>query len=313
MHVVLCVPGDERSPWLDLLRAALPGAEVSFRDNDEPADPDAPQADYVVTGWRSATLFDEQRRMKAIFTLSAGVGHLRTLPNLPRHVPLVRLEDAGMAGQMIRYVLAAALRFAQRIDAYARQQREAKWAQHEPRPPSAVRVGVIGLGVIGTKIARALAAQGFAVRGFARGPKDLDGVEVFAGGVQFDAFLRGLDIVVSVVPDTPDTRGMLNRRSLAHMADGGHVVNIGRGAVLVEDDLLALLDSGKLSGATLDVFREEPLPAAHPFWRRPDIQVTPHISGLTVPDAAVAQVAGKIAALERGEAVSGIVEWERGY
>jgi glyoxylate/hydroxypyruvate reductase len=313
MRIVLSLPESERSTWFDLMCSALPDAQVTFRGKVSVVDPDAPQADYVVTGWRDELLFDEQRRMKAIFTLSAGVGHLLALPNLPRHVPLVRLEDAGMSGQMVRYVLAAALRFAQRIDMYARQQRDAQWQQHAPREPAAAQIGILGLGVIGAAIARALNAQGFAVRGFARTAKDVPGVRTYAGETQFDAFLHGLDVLVSVLPNTTATQGILNRRTLGCLADGAHVVNIGRGAALVDADLLALLDSGKLSGATLDVFHDEPLPAAHPFWQRPEILVTPHISGLTVPGAAVAQVASKIAALERGEAVSGVANSARGY
>ena len=218
-----------------------------------------------------------------------------------------------MAAQMVRYVLGAALRFAQRMDTYARQQRAACWEQHPPRDPATIAIGVMGVGVIGAQIAGALAAQGFAVRGYARSARTVDGVQVFSGSAQFAAFLSGVDFLVNVLPNTPETRGILDRDALARLGDGAHVLNIGRGAALVEEDLLALLDSGKLSGATLDVFREEPLPPHHPFWRRPEIVVTPHISGLTLPAAAVAQVAGKIARLERGEPVSGIVDIERGY
>jgi glyoxylate/hydroxypyruvate reductase A len=218
-----------------------------------------------------------------------------------------------MAAQMIRYVLAAALRFAQHIDTYARQQRAAHWEQRPPREPATIAIGVMGLGAIGAQVARALAAQGFVVRGFARSPDTVDGVQVFSGSDQFGAFLSGVDFLVNVLPNTPATRGILDRDALAQLADGAHVLNIGRGAALVEEDLLALLDSGKLSGATLDVFNDEPLPAHHPFWRHPEILVTPHISGLTLPAAAAAQVAGKIARLERGEAISGVVDIERGY
>jgi glyoxylate/hydroxypyruvate reductase A len=218
-----------------------------------------------------------------------------------------------MAEQMVRYVLAAALRFLHRVDVYVRQQRAIHWEQHDPRSPASVAAGVMGLGVIGCQVARALAAQGFVVRGLSRTEKQMDGVEVFAGDGRLDAFLDGLDFLVAVLPATAATEGILNRNTLSRLADGAHVVNIGRGAALVDADLVALLDAGKLSGATLDVFREEPLPADHPFWRRPEILVTPHISGLTVPAAAVAQVAGKIAQLERGEPVTGVVALERGY
>ena len=218
-----------------------------------------------------------------------------------------------MAEQMVRYVLVAALRFLQRSDVYARQQCELRWEQHQPRTPLSVLAGVMGLGVIGAQIAGALAAQGFAVRGYVRSARHVEGVTVFAGDARFDAFLDGLDFLVCVLPATAATDGILNRRSLSRLADGAHVVNIGRGTALVEDDLIVLLAEGKLSGATLDVFRREPLPAEHPFWRRPEIVVTPHISGLTVPEAAVAQIADKIACLERGEPVTGVVAFERGY
>jgi len=313
MHVVLSLPADADPCWLELLRAALPGAQVSLRLWGQLVDPDAIPADYVVAYGRCDTLFDEQRRMKAIFALSAGVGHLLGLPNIPRDVPLVRLEDAGMAEQMVRYVLAAALRFLLRLDAYARQQRESRWEQIDPRSPSSVNAGVMGLGAIGAQVARALAVQGFAVRGYARTAKDVEGVTVFTGESRLDAFLENLDFLVCVLPATPATDGILDRRSLARLANGAHVVNIGRGAALVEEDLIALLDSGKLAGATLDVFRKEPLPSDHPFWRRPEIVVTPHVSGLSVPDASMAQIAGKIARLERGESVTGVVAFERGY
>jgi glyoxylate/hydroxypyruvate reductase A len=313
MRVVLSLPEDAEACWLDLLRAALPGAQVFPRPWGSPVDPVAPAADYVVAYGKCESLFDEQRRPKAIFALSAGVRHLLTLPNIPRGVPIIRLEDAGMAEQMIRYVESAALRVVQHLDVYARQQREACWEQHDPRAPSSAKAGVMGLGVIGAQVARALAAKGFAVRGYARSAKEVDGVAVFAGDSALDAFLDDLDFLVCVLPGTRATDGILNRRTLSRLADGAHVVNIGRGAALVEEDLIALLDSGKIGGATLDVFRKEPLPADHPFWRRPEIVVTPHVSGLTVPDAAIAQIADKIIRLERSEPVSGVVAIERGY
>ena len=313
MRVVLSLPEDADACWLELLRAALPHAQVSPRPWATPVDPDALPADYVVAYGKCDTLFDEQRRMKAVFTLSAGVGHLLKMPNVPRDVPIIRLEDAGMAEQMVRYVLAAALRFVQRFDVYARQQRDTLWEQHEPRAPSSINAGVMGLGVIGAQVASALVDEGFAVRGFARSKKDVDGVAVYAGDGRLEAFLDGLDFLVCVLPATPATEGILNRATLSRLADGAHFVNIGRGAALVEEDLVALVASGKLGGATLDVFRKEPLPADHPFWRCPEIVVTPHISGLTVPGAAITQIADKIMRLERGEPVSGVVAFERGY
>jgi glyoxylate/hydroxypyruvate reductase len=313
MRVVLSLPADADACWPELFRAALPNAQMVVRDPAQPPDPNAPPADYAVAYGRCESLFDEPHRLKAVFTLSAGVGHLLKMRNLPRGVPVIRLEDAGMAEQMIRYVLGAALGFVQRMDVYARQQLDSHWEQHSARSASSVRAGVMGLGVIGGQVARALSAQGLAVRGYAASQKKIDGVEVFAGDASLHAFLEGVDFLVCVLPATTATDGILSRATMSRLADGAHVVNIGRGTALVEDDLVALIDSGKLSGATLDVFREEPLPPGHPFWRRPEIVVTPHVSGLTVPEDAVKQVAGKIARLERGEPVTGIAVTERGY
>ncbi len=313
MRLVLNVPCEVAADWRRLFESALPNAAVEVREPGGPVNRAASPADYAVMYGPCTTIFAEQRALKAVFALSAGIAYLLALPDVPRSTPLIRLEDAGMAEQMVRYVQAAALRVVLRLDVYARQQGEARWEQHVARTPSSVKAGVMGLGVIGGQVARALSDMGFAVRGLAQAPRKVRGVEVFAGVAELDAFLDGLDFVVSVLPATPATKGILNRGSMARLADGAHVVNIGRGAALVEEDLVALLAEGKLSGATLDVFREEPLPPDHPFWQCPGIVVTPHVSGLTVPEAAVAQVAGKIAQLERGEPVSGIVAIEKGY
>ncbi|MFO1316007.1 MAG: NAD(P)-dependent oxidoreductase [Burkholderiales bacterium] len=313
MRVTVCLAAEDASPWMALFNAALPEACFARREPDAPVAGGVPRSDYVVAVHPCRTVFDEQPAPKAIFTASAGVAHMLRQPNLPAGVPLVRIEDAGMAPQMVRYVLAAALRFAQRLDTYAAQQRAVRWEQHPPRAPASLAVGVLGLGVIGGEIARALVAQGFAVRGHARRGRRVDGVRCFAGAAEFAPFLDGLDLLVSVVPDTPETAGILDHAALSRLADSAHVVNVGRGRALVEEDLVALVDCGKLSGATLDVFREEPLPPAHPFWHRPAIAVTPHIAGLTVPEDTVAQIAAKIRRLEGGAPVTGVVDRERGY
>lgn len=313
MHVTVCLPAEEAVPWMDLFGAALPHARFERREPDAPAAAAAPRADYVVLAHPCATVFAEQPAPKAVFTVSAGVAHALRLPNLPADVPVIRVEDAGMAPQMVRYALAAVLRFAQRLDTYAAQQRAARWEQHPPRAPAALAVGVLGMGVIGTQVALALAAHGFAVRGHARTPRAVAGVRCYAGEAELPAFLDGLDALVAVLPHTAATAGMLDRAALSRLADGAHVVNMGRGSALVEEDLVALVDSGKLSGATLDVFRTEPLPPGHPFWQRPGIAVTPHVAGLTVPADTVAQIAAKIGRLERGWPVTGVVDRARGY
>jgi len=153
----------------------------------------------------------------------------------------------------------------------------------------------------------------FPVNGWSRSPKSIDGVRGFSGSGGFHDFLAASRVLVNLLPLTSDTQDILNRDTLARLQPGGYVINVARGAHLVEDDLIALLDAGHLAGATLDVFRTEPLPAGHPFWTHPKITVTPHTSARTLRTESVAQIAGKIGALERGETVSGVVDAGVGY
>jgi len=151
------------------------------------------------------------------------------------------------------------------------------------------------------------------VRGYSRSAKQIEGVQTYAGEAQFDAFLDDVKVLVNLLPHTPDTNDVLNARTFGKLAHGAYLVNVARGAHLVEQDLLDAIQHGQIAGATLDVFREEPLPPDHPFWREPRIAITPHISALTLREDSVAQVSHKIQALLRGEPISGVVDLARGY
>jgi glyoxylate/hydroxypyruvate reductase A len=153
----------------------------------------------------------------------------------------------------------------------------------------------------------------FPVHGWSRSPKAIEGVVTHTGELGFEAFLSRCRVLVNLLPLTPDTRDILNRETLGSLKPGGYLINVARGAHLVEADLLALLESGHLAGATLDVFRTEPLPAEHPFWVHPKITVTPHTSARTLRDESIAQIAGKIRALEAGQPLAGVVDPVRGY
>jgi len=313
-RVVVALGANALARWSERVQAALPEADVVTRDAGR-AEPDASAtiADYALTWRPHPSFFVEQPRLKAIFNLGAGIDALAAMPGFPRAVPLIRLEDAGMARPMAQYALAVVLRHAYRFDEYARCQAEGRWAPRRPHAPGELEVGVLGLGAIGGVVAESIAAQGFGVRGYARTRRELHGVRAYAGAAELPAFLTGLHVLINALPLTPETTGLLNRERLERLADGAHVVNVARGAHLVEDDLLALLDAGKLAGATLDVFAEEPLPAEHRFWSHPRVTVTPHVSGVTMLEESVRQVADKIRSLERGEPVTGVVDWTRGY
>jgi glyoxylate/hydroxypyruvate reductase A len=226
---------------------------------------------------------------------------------------LVRLEDAGMSVQMAEYVCHAVIRHFREFDAYDDAMAQGQWAFRKPRRRDEFPIGVMGLGVLGARVARALAQFEFPVHGYSRTHKEVPGIHCYAGEGEFDDFLRATRILVCLLPLTDETRGIMNRRTLSLLRPEGYVINVARGAHLVEEDLLALLDSGHLAGAALDVFRTEPLPPEHPFWRHPKVVVTPHTSARTLRDETIAQIAAKIRAFERGEPIGGVVDRNRGY
>jgi glyoxylate/hydroxypyruvate reductase A len=306
MRISFCCSHTKAEPWLDGLRQALPGADIELWQ------PGAPAADHAVVWAPPQQFFDEQPRLKGVFNIGAGVDALLKLKP-PAGATLVRIEDGGMAVQMAEFVAHAVVRHFRELDVYDREQANAHWEFRRPRVRKDYPVGIMGLGVLGERVAQALAHFEFPVRGWSRTPKQVAGVECFAGAEQFDAFLRGSRFLVCLLPLTPETAGILNRENLSRLLPGGYVINVARGAHLVDDDLIALIDAGHLAGATLDVFRTEPLPPGHPFWRHPKITVTPHTSARTMRDETIAQIAGKIRAFERGEPIAGVVDARRGY
>ncbi len=306
MKITFCCTDTAAEPWLQGLRAALPDAEVSLWTAGAPA------ADYAVVWAPPQQFFDEQPHLKAVFNIGAGVDALLKL-KLPPHAQIVRLDDAGMSVQMAEYVCHAVIRHFREFDAYEADTRQGKWSFRKPRARADFPVGVMGLGVLGERVARALLTFEFPVNGWSRSPKAVEGVQCFSGIQGFKDFLAASRVLVCLLPLTPDTRDIMNRTTLSQLQAGGYIINVARGAHLVDDDLLALLDNGHLAGATLDVFRTEPLPPGHPFWTHPSITVTPHTSARTLRSESIAQIAGKLIALQRGQAVAGIVDSARGY
>ena len=307
VKILLQPPRARAAEWHAALAAALPDAAIAMW-------PDAPpEPDYALVWKPPAELFARARPAKAIFNLGAGVEALLAVPTLPAGVPVIRLEDAGMAVQMAEYVTLAVLRVYREADAYAAQQRDGRW---QPRPriaKAAFGVGILGFGVLGLAVAHALAPYGFSLAAWSRSRKASPGVASFAGRAELQGFLARSRVLVCLLPVTAETRSLLDRTNLEALPRGAHLVNVARGEIVVDDDLIALIDRGHLAGATLDVFRDEPLPSGHPFWHHPRITLTPHASAVTLIEDSIAQIAEKIRRLERGEAVTGVVDRARGY
>nr|WHS72354.1 glyoxylate/hydroxypyruvate reductase GhrA [Serratia marcescens] len=313
MNIIYYHPLFNAQEWLAGIKQRLPQAEIREwqRGDERPAD-------YALV-WRPPhEMLANRRDLKAVFALGAGVDAIldqeRKHPGtLPAGVPLLRLEDTGMAQQMQEYALSYVLRYFRRFDEYQALQQRQEWQPLDPHSLDDFTIGILGAGVLGQSVARKLTEFGFSVRCWSRSAKQIDGVQSFAGEAQRGAFLDGVKLLINLLPNTPETVGILNRELFAQLRPGAYLINIARGAHLVEADLLAALEQGQLAAATLDVFAREPLPQDHPFWRHPRVTITPHIAAITLPQQAMDQIAANIRALEVGHAPAGVVDRQRGY
>ncbi|MDX1512417.1 MAG: glyoxylate/hydroxypyruvate reductase A [Gammaproteobacteria bacterium] len=296
-------------PWKRALEAQMPGLEVRIW----PDLGEAGEVDYVLCWKPDVSVVGTLTRLKAIFSLGAGVDHLAGVSDQLPGVPVVRMVEPALTEGMTEYVVYQVLGFHRRMPEYAAQRARREWRELPQTRPQERGVGIMGLGVLGSEAARALVYFGFDVSGWSRTPKRLEGVTSFAGDDTLEAFLSRCEILVCMLPLTPATEGIINRETLRRLPPGAAVINVGRGGHLVEDDLLEALDSGHISGAALDVFEREPLPPDHPFWAHPRIIVTPHIASLTNPDTGARVVADNIARCEAGKALDNEIDFSRGY
>ena len=252
--------------------------------------------------------------LRLICSSGAGVDHITGDPTWPAHVGIVRMGGDETAQRMGEYVCLAALGLLRGLPRMMAGQRAGRWDHFDaPRTARETRVGVMGLGNLGLRAAEMLVGLGFQVSGWTRSRKAAAGIACFAGAGERDAFLAQSDILVCLLPDTPETRWAIRAETIALLPRGAAVVNAGRGAHVVAGDLIAALDTGQLSGAVLDVFETEPLPAGDSLWSHPKVIVTPHIASLASRPARARYVAEAIATFERGEAPANLYDAARGY
>jgi glyoxylate/hydroxypyruvate reductase A len=309
MRILFYAQDGNAERWLESLQRALPRAKIREWQSG-----DTEPADYAIVWKPPAEMLHGRTGLKAVFNLGAGVDAIMELGEaLPQGVPIVRLDDAGMGVQMAEYVTYAVLRYFRRFDEYDVQARRGEWKFIKPRRKENFRIGLMGLGVLGTRVAQSLAHFEFPLSGWSQTPKEVPGVDCHVGAAGLDPFLRASNVLVCMLPLTADTAGILNRANLEKLPPNSYLINVGRGAHVVEADLLELVQIGHIAGATLDVFGHEPLPPAHPFWKEPEITITPHVAALTVREESMKQIADKIRALEQGSLIRGIVDRLKGY
>jgi glyoxylate/hydroxypyruvate reductase A len=300
---------DSESRWKPQLARLMPELEVRiWPEIGEPS-----EIDYALV-WRPEPGFlASLPNLKLILSLGAGVDHILTDPHLPGGVPIVRLVDPYMTDAMSEYVVLQVLRLHRQDLDYRAQQERRMWLELDQKNAAERAVGILGFGELGQDAARKLQGLGFDVALWGRRQRTAEGLLGYAGSTGLSALLDRSEILVCVLPLTAETEGILNASTFAMLPKGAALINAARGGHLVEEDLLAALASGRLSAAVLDVFRDEPLPADHPFWRHPRIAVTPHVAAATHPPTAAPIILDNIRRLEAGLPLLNQVDPARGY
>lgn len=300
---------DDPADWGKHLHDAMP--DLDFRVWPDVGNP----ADVVAAlVWKAPQ--GELRKfpgLKLIINLGAGVDSIVKDRTLPEGIPIVRIADPEMSRMMAQFVLAAVLRHHRDFVPFARAQKERRWHYLHPREAATCSVGVMGLGNLGAMAAAELVRQGFKVAGWARTPKTLEGVESFHGAAGFAPFLARSQILVVMLPLTPQTDGIIDAKALAQLPRGAKLINVGRGRLIDEEALIEAIRAGQIAEATLDVFRTEPLPSESPLWDFDQVLITPHLASVAIPRTAARQIAENLRRADAGEPLLNVVDPLRGY
>jgi glyoxylate/hydroxypyruvate reductase len=313
--IVIVTPTWPSDAWVKAMRKVAPHLDV--RQWPDKMD-DLAEIDYAAAWLPPADFLTSLPNLKAIFSFGAGVDAILSDPTLPQGIPIVRVNDPDLTGRMTEYIVLHVLMHHRQQRRLDDNQRTKTWDSFATHAASALSVGIMGLGVMGQDSAAVLRRLGFKVAGWSRSKKELPGIDCYAGASEFDAFLARTDILVSLLPATPETDGIINRALIRKLSRNGPfgapvIINAGRGRQQVADDILAALDAGELHGATLDVFVPEPLPQDSRFWTHAKVTVTPHTAADSDPEVICAYVAHQIARHRSGLTFENVVDRARGY
>jgi len=310
MAILLSTKAHTMQDWKAALLAVDPSLDIRmFPDAGEPAEIEA----AVV--WTAHDMMELRRypNLKLIVSMGAGVDHLLRPPGPPPGIPVARLKDVLLTSAMAEWVLLNVLRFHRQDPEYRALQQRKEWLELSAPSTAERRIGILGIGELGSASARVLGSLGFPVMGWSRSAKTLPGVQTFHGADGLMAMAAQSDILICLLPLTPQTRGVLNAKLFSALPRGAYVINGARGGHMVAEDMLAALDSGHIAGAALDVFEPEPLPAESPFWSHAKVFLTPHAASITIPSSVAPQVVENILNMRAGRPLINLVDFSLGY
>ena len=295
--------------WREALADEMP--ELEFRAYPDVGDRD--EIDYALVYWPPHGLIASLPNVKAVLSIAAGCDHILADPELPPHLPIVRMVDDYLAAMMAEYAIYGVLHFHRNMHFYRQEQLCSRWDRSWPLYTPETNVGILGLGAIGGDCARKLGALDFQIHGWSRSEKSMPGVTCYHDVDGLLAMAAQCRYLVCVLPLTAKTQGIINKDLINAMPKGGIIINIARGGHQVDEDILNALDSGQLGGVFLDVFNEEPLPSDHPYWLHDKVWITPHVAGELIPRSCAKSVAANIRRIEAGEPVPDLFDKIRGY
>ena len=310
MNLLFLSKTDNSREWRDVLLKEIP--ELNFLIWPAQCEPKE-KVDYILAWNPPLGEIKKFPNLKAVLSLGAGVDGLLNDPNLPRHIPIIRLIDSNLTRGMTEYIIFWTLFYHRRMGDYHKLMKKGNWSQFPQTETAKKRVGILGAGELGLDAARHLKLLNFDVAIWSKNLKSIKDMHCFTDKSGFESILKHSEILICLLPLTTETANILNKDAFELMPKGSVIINCGRGGHLVETDLLDVIDSGQLHAATLDVFRQEPLPPNHPFWARENIFLTPHMASLTFPRSAARSISHSIRQIESGQIPSNTVDLDRGY
>jgi glyoxylate/hydroxypyruvate reductase len=309
MAIVIVSDIKNLEPWIKALKKVDPAIDVITHNEIK----DKSVIEFALAWNYPHGFFSEYHRLKTISSMGAGVDHIMNDKFLPEHIRIVRIADPLLSNDMYEFTLAVIMNRLRLLTHFQENQRLRIWKKRMYRRISDVMIGVMGTGVIGNHILLKLQKSGFNVSGWGRTRGKKVSYKKYYGAGQMENFLRNTDILICLLPLTPETKGILNKDTMQMLPVKAWVVNMGRGGHVVDEDLIEIMDSGHLEGANLDVFMEEPLPTDHPFWSHPKIHITPHIASLPNPESVAPQIVENYHRTIENRPLINIVDRQRGY